>query len=203
MSREIPIINKFQSENRQGIAKTFVNDNSILVVPYNAPRLSSCATWSTDGITIINSTTGSSGPIKIFVTFDNTIYVTMRGLKQVQVWNEGNGLPTVNSSINSSIAHAVFVTINGDIYFDSGDDLNRVDKWTANASSTVLVTPVNSTCYGLFVDVINNLYCGFESPDQVVMKAPGGAVNSSVIVAGNGNKGSSSKYAFWSSWDLC
>ena len=189
-SREISVRNIFQSEHREGIAKTFVDGNSILVVPYNAPRLSSCATWSTDGITIINSTTGSSGPIKIFVTVDNTIYVTMRGLKQVQVWNEGNGLPTVNSSINSSIAHAVFVTISGDIYFDNGDDLNRVDKWTANASSTVLVTPVNSTCYGLFVDVINNLYCGFESPDQVVMKAPGGSVNSTVIVAGNGNKGS-------------
>ena len=196
MRKCISLVNISRGMCPKGIAKIFVEDYSVVVVPYNAPRLSSCSTWSTDGITIINSTTGSSGPMKIFVTVDNTIYVTMRGLKQVQVWNQGNGLPTVNSSINSSISHAVFVTINGDIYFDSGDDLKRVDRWTQNAGSTVLVTPANKTCYGLFVDVIDNLYCAIESPDQVVMKAPGGAANSTVIVAGNGITGAGPNMLF-------
>ena len=195
-SREISVRNIFQSEHREGIAKNFVDDNSILVVPYNAPRLSSCATWSADGVTIISNTNGSSEPIKVFVTVINTIYVTMRALKQVQVWSGGNGLPIMNSSINSLSPYSLFVTINGDIYFSSGDDLKRVDKWTQNAGSTVLVTPANKTCYGLFVDVIDNLYCAIESPDQVVMKAPGGAANSTVIVAGNGITGAGPNMLF-------
>ena len=113
----------------------------------------------------------------------------MGGRKQVQVWKEQNGIPTMTLAINMSIASYIFATINGDIYFANGDDLKRVDKWTQNAMTPALVTPMNKTCYGLFVDVIDNLYCAFEGPDHVVRRSPNEIISSVVVVAGNGTSG--------------
>ena len=113
----------------------------------------------------------------------------MGGRKQVQVWKEQNGVPTMTLAINMSLASYIFATINGDIYFANGDDLKRVDKWTQNATIPVLVTPMNKTCYGLFVDVIDNLYCAFEGPDHVVRRSPNETLSNVVVVAGNGTSG--------------
>ena len=109
---------------------------------------------------------------------------------QVQVWKEENGAPTMKFAINSSVTYAVFATGKGDIYFNNFDYQHRVDKWTSDDSVSVPVMYADSSCCGLFVDVIDNLYCSSESPDQVVRRSLNSAINSSVIVAGNGTIGS-------------
>ena len=161
-----------------------------LDISYNAPLLSSCATWHPDAITIINNSTGGSSPINIYVTANDEIYVAMTGRNQVQLWKEQNGIATMTLAINTSIAYAVFATITSDIYFSSGDDLNRVDKWTLGGITPVLFTPVNGTCLGLFVDVVDNLYCAFEGPDYVVRRSPNETIHNFSVVAGTGAPGS-------------
>ena len=109
---------------------------------------------------------------------------------KVLAWKEENGVPRMNFSINSSNAHAVFASINGDIYFDNFDYQHRVDKWTSNGGISVPIMYAQRRCLGLFVDVIDNLYCSSESPDQVIRRSSNSIINSSVIVAGNGTIGS-------------
>ena len=113
----------------------------------------------------------------------------MRGREQLQVWKEQNGIPMMTSSTNMSIASYIFATNNGDIFVTNGDALNRVNKWTQNATSPVPVMNANGICYGLFVDVIDNLYCAFEGPDHVVRRSPNETLSNVVVVAGNGTSG--------------
>ena len=163
---------------------------SILGISYNAPLLSSCATWHPDAITVINNSTGGSTPSGVYVTVNDEIYVTMGGRKQVQVWKEQNGIPTMTLAINMSLASYIFATISGDIYVANSGALNRVNKWTQNTTTRIPVMDANGICFGLFVDVIDNLYCAFEGPDQVVRVSPNETIDSFVVVAGTGVKGS-------------
>ena len=162
----------------------------VLAISYNAPRLSPCASWNADAITFISSTTGGSNPTDILVTVDDTIYVAMVGSLSVQAWTEANGIPTMNFSINSSAPHAVSVTIDHDIYFGNGDYVDRVDRRLWNNTVSVPVMHANGICYGVFVDVMDNLYCSLESPHQVIRRSSNENINTSVVVAGNGSNGS-------------
>ena len=162
----------------------------VLAISYNTPRLSPCATWDSDGITFINSSTGSSNPSGILVAVDGVIHVAMSNPQEVQLWTEENSVPTMNLTINSSAAYVVFVTSNRDVYFRSGDLGKTVSKRSWNATSSITVMNMNKTCFGLFVDVVDNLYCSFEAPDRVVRKSPHADINDTVVVAGSGTSGS-------------
>ena len=161
----------------------------VLAISYNAPRLSPCATWDEDGITFINNSAGISHPTGILVTVDDTVYVSMPDLQQIQVWTEDSSIPTMNRSINASAPRAVFVTINRDIYVDGGNFQDRVDKWVWNATVSIPVMHKSGTCFGLFVDLMDKLYCSLEAAHQVVRRSPNEAVNNTAIVAGNGTSG--------------
>ena len=162
----------------------------VLAISYNTPRLSPCATWSADGITFINGSTGNSNPAGILVTTDDLVYVATSNSQEVQLWTEENNSPTMNSSIYSSAAYAVFVTSNRDVFFRSGAQAETVSKRSWNANNSVTVMNINKTCFGLFVDVMDNLYCSFEAPDRVVRKSPHADINQTVVVAGSGTTGS-------------
>jgi hypothetical protein len=87
--------------------------------------------------------------------------------------------------------YSLFVTIAGDIYVDNGWN-GQVDKWISNATNSTPVMYVSSSCYGLFIDVYDNLYCSMYNIHQVVMKSLHSSVNTSTIVAGTGCPGSAS-----------
>jgi hypothetical protein len=83
------------------------------------------------------------------------------------------------------------VTSNGDIYIDDGYRNGRVQKWIAQANTTVTVMNVNSSCYGLFVDTNDTLYCSMPLNHQVVKKSLNDPEMTTVIVAaGTGSQGS-------------
>ncbi|CAF1585959.1 unnamed protein product, partial [Adineta steineri] len=82
---------------------------------------------------------------------------------------------------------SLFVTSNGDIYIDDGEDNSRVQKWMAETNTFVTVMNVNSSCWGLFVDINDTLYCSMYNHDQVVKRSLNDSViNSNHIAAGTG-----------------
>ena len=166
---------------------------SVLEPYYNVPKLSTCATWSPYGITFPNSSSIGYDSVGIFITLNDTVYVAIRGLHQVQMWLRGSNTTARVFNTNESGPCDVFVTDKGDIYVDNGAAKNRVDRWTVNASSAMTAMNVNSSCYGLFVDINNYLYCSSETPDQVIKRWLDGPLNSSTLVAGNGIKGNTSE----------
>jgi hypothetical protein len=86
---------------------------------------------------------------------------------------------------------SLFVTINGDIYVDNGNNY-RVDKFTQNTNTSVSVMNVNGSCYGLFVDINNTLYCSMLDYHQVTKQWLNGNITIPIIAAGTGTAGNAS-----------
>ena len=83
-----------------------------------------------------------------------------------------------------------FVTRNGDIYFENGNETGRIDKWAANTANSVFVAKFTENCYGLFVDLNDTLYCSAFNRSQVLSVSL--ITNVSNVVAGNGSAGTTS-----------
>lgn len=62
----------------------------------------------------------------------------------------------------------VFVTINGDIYFEHGDKQGEIYKWTKDAATPIFVKSVSLLCYDLFIDINNTLYCSVRQSNKIV-----------------------------------
>jgi hypothetical protein len=107
------------------------------------------------------------------------------------VWHENSTNPTNIISGNFTYPYSLFVTSDGDIYIDDGYSNGRVQKWIAKSNTIVTVMNVNSSCYGLFVDTNDTLYCSMVSKYQVVKRSLKDPEMTSVIVAaGTGSPGS-------------
>ncbi|CAF1275359.1 unnamed protein product, partial [Adineta ricciae] len=109
----------------------------------------------------------------------------------VQVWpaDSDNITRVVSGNLNSPAT--TFVTANGDIYVDNGNN-GQVDKWTLNATEGKSVFDVLGQCIGLFIDVNNTIYCSMDIQHLIMAKSLDDNSNKSMIVAGNGTVGSES-----------
>ncbi|CAF0847103.1 unnamed protein product [Adineta steineri] len=145
--------------------------SSSTLLSYNLPEFTAYTTWSANGITFANTTTLGTSPYGIFIDTNNTIYVSERSTNRVQVWHDSSSVPIRNLTSGLSSPYSIFVTINGDIYVDNGGSNTRVDKWTLNSSTSISAMYVKNSCWGLFIDISNNLYCSMSALNQVVMKS--------------------------------
>ncbi|CAF0808178.1 unnamed protein product [Adineta steineri] len=163
----------------------------VIAFSFYQPKSSPTATWNSNGITFANRSIVGQLPTGIFVNTNNTIYVANREDNTIVIWHEENVNPTEIISDNFIEPHSLFVTSNGDIYIDDGKENGRVQKWSAKTSTFVTVMNVNSSCWGLFVDINNTLYCLMRDHHQVVKRSLNDAVmTSNHVVAGTGIEGS-------------
>jgi sugar lactone lactonase YvrE len=151
--------------------------------------------WNSNGITFANQSIVGDDPDAIFVNTNNTIYVANEENNQILVWNEGSESPTKIVSGNFTNTSSLFVTSNGDIYIDDGEENGRVQKWISTTETFDTVMNVDSSCYGLFVDIKDNLYCSMSYYHRVVKRSLNDPVMTTVVVAGTGNEG-------WASYEL-
>ena len=156
---------------------------------FNQPKFCPPATWNPNGVTVANVTMVGLDPHDMFVDINNTIYVANRGDNNVQIWSGENmtHLRSISAGVNS--LQSIFVARNGDIYVDNSALNHRIDRWTFNATTSIVVMYVNGICYGLFIDINDDLYCSMEISNQVSKRSLYNDVNSSIIVAGNGSAG--------------
>ncbi|CAF1000021.1 unnamed protein product [Adineta steineri] len=109
------------------------------------------------------------------------------------MWEEENISPAKIIQGNFTNPYSLFVTSDGDIYIDDGFKNGRVQKWMAETGTFVTVMNVNSSCFGLFVDINDTLYCSMYDHDQVVKRSLNDSVMSSNrVAAGTGIWGSDS-----------
>jgi hypothetical protein len=163
-----------------------------LVVSYNQPKFDPYATWSANAITFATSTTVGANPYGIFVNTNNTVYVADKQNGRIQIWLNGSINPTKTISGSLSNPCSIFVTVNGDMYVDNSYSFHQVDKWTLNANTSISVMNISSSCYDLFVDIDDTLYCLIPSSHQVVTQSLNSVSNILTTVAGTGCSGSTS-----------
>ena len=128
----------------------------------------------------------------MFINKNNSIYVVNRASNRLVVWSEGTPMPTRNLTGSFSSPSSVFVRVNGDIYIDNGNLTTRVNKWTWNSSSFTTAMIVIQTCYSIFVDINDNLYCSMTNLHYVTTKSLNTDSNMWTIAAGTDCLGASS-----------
>ncbi|CAF3557799.1 unnamed protein product [Adineta steineri] len=160
---------------------------------FNQPKFCSAAIWYSNATTFANQSIVGRAPRGIFVNANNKFYVTNRENNAILVWDEESDNPTNIICGNFTEAYSLFVTSNGDIYIDDGYKNGRVQKWIAETSTFHTVMNASSSCYGLFVDINDTLYCSMSKHHQVVKRALNDVVMASNrVAAGTGNPGSHS-----------
>ncbi|CAF4174194.1 unnamed protein product, partial [Adineta steineri] len=159
---------------------------------YNLPKFSAYATWSSNGVTLFNTSTIGTNPYGLFVNTNNTLYVCEYSQNIIQVWLENSTIPIRNISGGLSSPYAMFVTVNRDVYVDNGNANSQVDKWAVNKTAGISVMTVKAACWGLFVDIYNNIYCSQYTIHQVVTKSLNSNSNMWIVAAGTDCQGSTS-----------
>ncbi len=99
-------------------------------------------------------------------------------------------MPTLSANLYQYTT--LFVTINGDIYFENGSEEGRIDQWAMNSNNNTVVTKFSSYCYGLFVDTNNTLYCSSRCANRVVKQSLDDKSAMNITVAGTGSSGKAS-----------
>lgn len=146
----------------------FNTQNLISGWSFNQPELCPLATWNPNAITLIDVSASNTEPIGIFANKNNTVYVTMRSLHQVQIYFNGNITAATSIASGLQYSQGIFVTNNGDIYIDNGFSNGRVEKWILNATNGITVMSVNGSCHSLFIDINNTLYCSLGTQHKVM-----------------------------------
>ncbi|CAF1670213.1 unnamed protein product, partial [Adineta ricciae] len=158
-------------------------------VSFNQPKFCPTAAWNKYAFTFANQSVVGEYPAAIFINTNNTVFIGDRQTDTILIWDENSTTPIKNISRGVWDPFSIFVTPNGDIYIDDGEQNGRVQRWIASNETFVTIMNVNSPCYGLFVDTNNNLYCSMNLTHQVVKKSLDDPVMEPVRVAGTGEKG--------------
>ena len=167
---------------------------TIATFSFNQPRFRPNATWNSIATTFANQTFVGTQPFAIFVNLNNSIYIPNRQTGEIHIWQNENDLnPTKTISGSLSDPLSLFVTANGDIYVENGKN-GRVDKWIVENETWISVMNVTSQCYGLFIDIYENLYCSMYYNHRVDKKWSNGITT---IVAGTGVRGSESDMLYY------
>ena len=165
---------------------------SIAGLSFNQPPFSPCAAWNSAAITFATNDTLGRTPFGIFINTNNTVYAASISYSRVVVWTEGYLYPTKNISGGLALPYALFVTNTGDVYVDNGRSYHRIDKWKSNTTNSVPAMYVDATCFGVFIDTNNTLYCCMQTYHQVIKQSLNSSGNMSIIAAGIGLNGSDS-----------
>ncbi len=162
----------------------------VLAVSYNQPKFCPSTTWNPNAITFASENTVGTLLPSIFVNSNDTVYVANQEKGEIVIWLNGSMNPTRIISGNWLNPLSIFVTTNGDIYVDNGDPNRRVDKWISNTNTSISVMFFSESCYGLFVDINDTLYCSLYYGHQVVKKRVDDNESGVTVAAGTGIYGS-------------
>ncbi|CAF4247679.1 unnamed protein product, partial [Adineta steineri] len=165
-------------------ATNSTNASSATGLSYNLPQFTPYTTWSSNGITLFSPSTIGTYLYSLFIDTNNTLYVCEYSNNMIQVWLENSNISIRNISGGLSYPYAMFVTANGDVYVDNGNSNSQVDKWAVNTTAGISVMTVKAACWGLFVDIYNNIYCSQYTIHQVVTKSLNGSSNMWIVAAG-------------------
>ncbi|CAF4130954.1 unnamed protein product [Adineta steineri] len=185
--------NMFVTDQRNSRIQKFLLMKDSFALSFNQPQFCPNAIWHTNATTFANRSIVGEYPTAIFVNTNNTIYVANQENNAIVMWDEESDNPTKIIYGNFTHPSSLFVTSNGNIYVDDGYENGRVQKWSAETHNFVTVMNVNSSCYGLFVDINDTLYCSMRDHDQILKRLLNGPeINSNHVAAGTGTSGSAS-----------
>lgn len=155
----------------------------------NEPQLCVSSLWHSDGITFADESTIGDYPTTVVVNKNNVVFIVATNLSEVQMWSEGAGNSTEIISNDLENPYGLALSKYGDVIIDNGYAQNFVEKWSPKTLSSTIVMTVNESCYGLFVDQNDTLYCSLTNLHQIVKSSVNLTDSLPILVAGNGTAG--------------
>ena len=162
------------------------------MVSYNRPELCANVVWNSSATTFANASAVGTVVASVFVDTNDGVYVAAKSLNVTEILFS-NSTSSKNVSIPIPAPLSIFVTSNGDIYVAS-ENATLVQKFLSknNYTSPVAALQITSTCFDVFVDVYDNVYCSMIDQHQVVRRFFYDDLNVTTAVGGNGINGSTS-----------
>ena len=150
-----------------------------------------CTTWNPVASTFANVTTIGTNPSTVFITVDNSLFVTSTDLNRIVVWSSGS--PSSPSILPGTLNQpkGLFVASTGMIYVDNGFNSSQVEVWKSSATNYTKSFTVSASCVALFLVDNDSLYCSLGSLHQVVSLFLVNPPTTPTPVAGTGANGSS------------
>ena len=142
-----------------------------------------------------------SQPYGIFITDNHHIYVADHIKNRILVWQEGEANLLRTLEIRLYTQTTLFVTSNGDVYFENGNHSGQIDKWPQYSNYSVFVTKFSGHCLGLFIDMNNDLYCSIHGEHRVVKSSLENKDSAKITVAGRGCPGSA-QHELFAPWGI-
>ena len=99
--------------------------------------------------------------------------------------------PTRSISIGVLTPYSVFVTDDENVFVSNYGYGNAVSGWTPNATIGTVLMNLTWSCYSVFVDINNTLYCSIDANHTVLALSLSAGTNTTSVVAGNWSKGTS------------
>jgi len=147
------------------------------------------STWNQYAMTFADNFIVGTNPYGLYIDTNNSIYSINRQYGRILIWmNNSNDPNLILYTQLSSLAVSIFVTTNGQIYVGDGNST----KSNSYSNQTISIANVSGSCYGLFVDINNTLYCSMYYEDKIVKKWLNSNSSTMTTVAGNGTQGSAS-----------
>ncbi|UJR19602.1 hypothetical protein I4U23_022736 [Adineta vaga] len=170
-------------------------------IPYNQPKLPENGTWDRCAITFADQNIVGQNPHGIFIDSNDTIYISHYFRKQILIWSKDTIDPQRRLYVALSVYTSLFVTLNGDIYFENGIEKGRIEKFKSNSASSEFLVKLSESCYDLFIDIRNDLYCSIYRENRVVKVFLGNNSNTTITIAGTDSAGSES-YQLAEPWGI-
>ena len=106
---------------------------------------------------------------------------------RILMWFNGTGNRTTMILNGFNLAYSLFVTNNSDIYVSNGYYNQSMTKWiwgVWKANTSIMVMNAQDTCFSLFLDIHDFLYCSMSNLHRVIKKSLNGSLNTTQVVAG-------------------
>ena len=168
---------------------TLISITLVQDLPFNQPKFCSNRTWDPNGITVANLNTFAFTPLDIFITTNNSIYLSSQFQRYILFFTNPNSSFVNNISLNSIEVFSIFVTENNFIYYSTENGINKLSSDLTNETS---VMNTCSVCYGIFIDIQKNIYCSLQYLHKVIRKSLTNHLDLVEIVGGTGSNGSTS-----------
>ena len=167
---------------------------------FNQPRFCPSATWDPYGITFANTTLLGANPYGFFGNINNTIYAANTQFRLIQVWLDGNNIPTTMNTASGAYPLSIFVTITDDIYISTTND--NVEIHTINLIGNASTLFTYGKCYDLFIDSNNSLYCCLKFNDKIIKRSLDPTDFQTTTVAGGACSGFFVWYVILTFWNI-
>ena len=157
-----------------------------LGVNFNQPYLSPNVSWNTNANTFVSG----FEIIGLFVDKTNMVYATEYAIDHIHARYENGDNAVQTSFVTPYWTRDVCVSADRYIYANNEND-HPVYRWTPDGSSRMdVVMNVTALCFGLFIDLNQNLFCSMADKHQVSSVSLTSTSITPTVVAGTGTAGS-------------